>query len=216
MRLHFLSLGVGILAIGIARAQSSSSDGGAMPQLPVGQTFKQFEFPVYQDGTLKATVNAVEAKGITLNRVETTDLRIQVYDNGAVTTTITSPDADLYLNSQIDEQKMRTKNTVEIDRSDMTATSQACDFDLKNKKYLLRTNVKVVLKHFDFSLTPTTSPDSTSSPTSANKPSTVTLPTTLAAPISPHAVPDDPSVLDTPGAYANTNSAPVPPSSDTK
>ncbi len=123
-----------------------------MPQLPVGQTFKQFEFPVYEDGKLKSTLYASEAKGITLNRAETTDLKIEIYDNGAVTTTVTSPKADLYVN----EQKMRTKNTVLIERADMEATSQNYSriSDLKTKKYILRTNVRVLLKHFDLSIAP--------------------------------------------------------------
>jgi hypothetical protein len=148
--------------------------------LPVGQTFKQFEFPVYEDGKLKSTLFATEATGITLNRAEAKNVKIEIYDNGAVTTTITSPDADLY----VSEQKMRTKNTVQIERSDMEATSQDCDFDLKTKKYLLRTNVKVLLKHFDISSTPSNA----------------------AAP--PASAPD---------SNADTNSAPIPPSSpDTK
>ena len=54
----------------------------AKPLVPVGQTFKQFEFPIYQEGKLKATLDATEARGITLNRAETTDLKIQVYDSG--------------------------------------------------------------------------------------------------------------------------------------
>jgi hypothetical protein len=36
----------------------------------------------------------------------------------------------------------------------MTATSQDCDFDKKAKKYVLRIHVRVLLKHFDISMTP--------------------------------------------------------------
>src|SRR5271154_5544059 len=147
MRPLFLSVAACVLVLGAAWAQNTG-DSGNGPQLPVGQTFKQFQFPIYQSGVLKATLSATEATGITLNRADAKDLRIEIYDNGAVTTTITSPDADLY----VSEQKMRTKNTVQIERADMTATSQDCDFDLKTKKYLLRTNVKVLLKHFDLSM----------------------------------------------------------------
>jgi hypothetical protein len=158
-----------------------------MPQLPVGQTFKQFEFPYYQDGKLKATLYAVQATGVTLNRAETTDLKISVYDNGAVSTTITSPNADLY----VAEQKMRTSKTVQIMRDDMEASSQECDFDLKTKKYLLRTNVKVLLKHFDFA---------GSSSKGATAPN--------AASPQP-AAPTGGSMLDSPGASSETNSAPA-------
>jgi hypothetical protein len=171
-----------------------------MSQLPVGQTFKQFEFPDYEDGKLKATFDATEATGITLNRAEAKDVIIKIYDNGAVTTTITSPKADLYVNERI----MRTKNTVQIERSDMTATSQDCDFDLKTKKYLLRTNVKVLLKHFDLSSNPA---NGAAPPVSSQAPASA----------SPAPVQRNESLLNSPGSYSDTNSAPIPPSSiDTK
>jgi hypothetical protein len=199
MRPLLLSLGTFCLVLGATWAQNST-DGGTGPQLPVGQIFKQFVYPYYQDGKLKATLDAVEAKGITLNRAETTDLKIQVYDNGTVTTTITSPKADLYVN----EQKMRTKNTVLIVRDDMTAASQDCDFDLKTKKYVLRDKVKVVLKHFDLSLTPGAATPNASAPAPANTPP---------APAAPRPARSDDSLLTSPGSYADTNSAPTPPSS---
>ncbi len=127
-----LSLGVLVLVVGAVWAQNSG-DSDSMPQLPVGQTFKQFEYPIYQQGVLKATLSAETATGITLNRAETSNLVIKTFDNGTNTTTVTSPKADLYVN----EQKMRTKNTVLIEREDMEALSQDCDFDLKTKKYIL-------------------------------------------------------------------------------
>jgi len=203
MRPLLLSFAACILVLGAVWAQNAG-EGGNMPQLPVGQTFKQFEFPIYQDGKLKATLDATEARGITLNRAETTDLKIQIYDNGAVTTTVTSPKADLYVN----EQKMRTKNTVQIERPDMEATSQDCDFDLKTKKYVLRTNVKVVLKHFNLSSTPANG--------AAPAPAPATVPP-APRPASAHPARSKESLLDSPGSYADTNSAPIPPSnSETK
>jgi lipopolysaccharide export system protein LptC len=182
MRPLLLSLGVCVLVLGAVWAQNTG-DSGSAPQLPVGQTFKQFEFPDYEDGKLKATLYAAEATGITLNRAEAQDVKIQIYDNGAVTTTVTSPKADLYVN----ERKMRTRNTVQIERADMEATSQDCDFDLKTKKYVLRTNVKVILKHFDISTTPANG--SAQPPASASK------------------------SVNAPGSSADANSAPIPPSS---
>ena len=211
MRPLFPSLGAGILAVGVAAAQvAGDSGGGNAPQLPVGQTFKQFEFPVYQDGKLRYTLNAIEARGITLNRAEATNLKIEVYDNGAITTTITSPKADLYVN----EQKLRTKNTVLIERSDMEATSQDCDFDVKSKKYLLRNHVRVLLKHFDISMNPATAakPGAPGGKTPAPVPETQTTPTSTPAPIPAPARNDD-SLLTSPGSYSDTNSAPIPPSS---
>jgi len=60
MRPLLLSLAPCILVAGAVMAQTSGN-GGSMPQLPVGQTFRQFEFPYYQDGKLKATLYATEA-----------------------------------------------------------------------------------------------------------------------------------------------------------
>jgi hypothetical protein len=196
MRPLLLSFSTGILILSAVWAQNAG-EGENMPQLPVGQTFKQFEYPDYEDGKLKSTFYATEATGITLNRAEAKDVRIEIYDNGAVTTTVTSPKADLYVN----ERKMRTKNTVQIERSNMTATSQDCDFDLKAKKFLLRTNVKVILKHFDLSMTP------------AHGDATTPAATQAPGPASSQPARSSPSLLDSPGSYADTNSAPIPPSS---
>jgi hypothetical protein len=201
MRPLLLSLATCILILSAAWAQNSD-EGENTPQLPVGQTFKQFVYPMYQEGKLKATLSAVEATGITLNRAEAKDVKIEIYDT--VKTTVTSPDADLYVN----EEKMRTKNTVLIERTDMTATSQDCDFDLKTKKYLLRTNVKVILKHFDLSLTPANG--AALQPASA-PPSTGAPP--APGPIPPLPAQSGESPLISPGADADTNSAPIPPSS---
>jgi len=209
MRPLFLSLGACVLFPGAVWAQNAG-DSESGPQLPVGQTFKQFQFPIYQSGILKATLASREATGITLNRAEAKDVKIEIYDNGAVTTTVTSPNADLYVN----EQKMRTKNTVQIERADSETTSQDCDFDLKTKKYILRTKVKVILKHFDFSATPANG--------TAPAPAATGTPTTAASPPSPPPISPTPartstSLLDSPGSYADTNSVPIPPtSSDTK
>jgi hypothetical protein len=201
-----LSLGICILVLGVAWAQNAG-DGESGPQLPVGQTFKQFQFPVYQAGVLKATLSATEATGITLNRAEAKEVKIDIYENGAVTTTVTSPDADLY----VKEQKMRTKNTVQIERADMEATSQDCDFDLPTKKYLLRTHVRVLLKHFDISMNPANgaAPAASVSAPAADSPAPGLIP--------PQPARTNDSLLTSPGSYADTNSAPMPPTgSDTK
>ena len=206
MRLLVPILEACLLLMGAARAQNAGdSSNSSAPQLPVGQVFKQFEFPSYQDGVLKYTLFATEAKGITLNRAETTDLKIDVYDNGAKTTTITSPKADLI----VAEQKMRTKNTVQIERDDMTATSQNCEFNVKEKKFVMTANVKVILKHFDLSMGPSSAAPKPATPSS--KPATHSVPGPAAtAPASPAHSTD--SLLTSPGSYADTNSAPLSPS----
>src|SRR5260221_6963590 len=194
-----LSMGASLLILGAAWAQNTGT-GGSEAQLPVGQVFKNFEFPLYENGQKKATLTATEARGITLNRAETTDLKIELYDNAAVTTTVTSPKADLYVAGK----KMRTKDTVRIVRNDMEATAQTCDFDLLTKKYLLRTNVKVILKNFDTHLTPAAPAAPTQAAPSVPTPS-------APAPSTPRPSPANQSLLDSPGAYSNTNSAPIPP-----
>jgi len=208
-----VGFGVCLLAIAVVRAQNTGGDANAAEQLPVGQTFKDFTFPIYQNSIRKAILSAAEATGMTINRAATTDLKIQIYDNGFITTTVTSPKADLY----VAEQKMRTKDTVRIDRSDMLATAQDCDFDLLQKVYLLRNHVHVLLKNFDISSPPPgAKPTSTASAPAAATPapSENSAPAGLAAPIPPR---DDSSLLESPGSYAGTNTAPEAPSNpDTK
>jgi hypothetical protein len=204
MRPLLLSLGAFALMWGAVRAQNAGDTGSSSErQLPVGQTFKQFEFPDYENGKLNSTLYATEATGITFNRAEAKNLKIQLYENGVVTTTITSPDADLY----VGDGRMRTKNTVKIDRADLTATSQDCDFDKKARKYVLRDHVKVILKHFDISLTPAkaTAPAAGS----AHAPGTGAGTPGLAAPVAPPASEPSPGAPD---SHAETPSAPLPPS----
>ena len=151
MRLLTLSLaGALVIALAAARAQSSASSSSPssssdVTQLPVGQVYKDFAYPYWENGQLKFTMSATEATGITINRAETSNLKIDLYTDGKVTTTITSPDADIY----VADRKMRTHHTVKIDRADLTATAQFCDFDLAEKQYTLRDHVKVTLLHFD-------------------------------------------------------------------
>jgi len=179
--------------------------GGPTQQVPVGQTFKNFEFPFYEDGKLKWTAAATQATGITQNRAEAMEIKIQVYDNDAVSMTITSPQADIY----VAERKMRSSHTVLIDRSDMVATAQSCDFDLATKKYLLRTNVKVTLKNFDpgSSLNPSGSSPTATAPTSPTSPSPAP---TSGTSMTPRPIPASDSLPESPGTAAH-NSAPIAP-----
>lgn len=219
MRPLILSRGLGacVLLAGAALAQNTGNN----QALPVGQTFKQFTFPVYgPDGQLRYSFFATEATGVTLNRAETTDLRIEVYDNGVKTTTITSPKADLY----VAEQKMRTKNSVQIVRADLEATSQDCDFEVKAKKFTLRTNVKVLLKHFDVGKGSAGAPKTAGAGAADNAAHPLppgTTPTPIDNTPSP-AGPTDESLLPSPAAstpgtssdlHLDTNAAPLPPSS---
>ena len=211
MRLLPLSLGLWAVALAALAQTPAGNSSGNIPQIPFGQTYKDFEFPIYQNGQLSYTLKAVSAKGLTINRAQATDLKIEIYTQGKVTTTITSPNADLYVN----ERTMRTKNTVKVDREDLTATAQDCDFDLTTKKYLMRQNVHVILKHFDAG-----APQKKSAPATSPRPSFPTAEMAVPAPapednttpvVDPRAArPENP--LDIPGASSSTtNNAPLPP-----
>jgi hypothetical protein len=210
MRLPFLSLLAAFL-LGAAAAQTPD----VTPQVPIGQSFTNFKFPVYQDGELKATLSAARATGITLNRAETTDLKVDIYEHGRVTTTITSPKADVYM-TESKMRTMRTRNTVDIERADISATAQTCDFDLLSKKYLLRDNVHVVLKHFSASpsVTPANAapnqslfPD-TSASASGSTPAPAAEPP---SPTGPVPTTGTFNLFDSPGsaAVSSTNNAPT-------
>jgi hypothetical protein len=190
---------------GAAQAQSNAPDSSGVTELPVGQIYRDFQFPRYEGGQLKFTLAATEAKGITINRAETTDLKIDLYDSGKVTTTITSPKADIYMA----DRKMRTKNTVRIERADLEATSQICDFDLVTKQYLLRTNVKVTLKNFD------ASSGLGGKPAGAQGATVPTTPPRAAVPPAPSgtaaSADGSGSMLEMPGAFSSTNAAPASP-----
>jgi hypothetical protein len=118
----------------------------------------------------------------------------------------------------VNEQKMRTKNTVLIERADMSATSQMCDFDVKAKKFVMRSNVKVVLKHFD--LSEGSSGSTTKAMPDASKDTTDVAPTPSPAPApAPPVTPprNTDSLLTSPGSYGDTNSTPLLPTNhDTK
>ena len=210
MRQLPLSLGLWAVAL-VALAQTPAGSGGNIPQIPFGQTYKDFEFPIYQNGQLSYTLKAVSAKGLTINRAQTTDLKIEIYTQGKVTTTITSPNADLFVN----ERAMRTKNTVKVDREDMTATAQSCDFDLTTKKYLLRQNVHVILKHFDAGAAqkrpaPAASPQPSFPTAEMAAPVPEENNTPVVDPRAPHNESQNP--LDIPGASSSpTNNGPLAP-----
>lgn len=211
-----LLLSAGILAVTghFAWGQAPSSSTGNMPQIPFGQTYKDFQFPMYQKGELAYTLTAVSAKGITINRAEATDVKIDLYTNGKVTTTITSPDADLYLA----DRKMRSKNTVQIKRADLEATAQDCDFDLTEKKYILRQNVHVLLKNFDVGASAKTTPATKAATTNAApavppaiEPNPAVDDTPAPSQAGTRATKSSESLLDVPGASASPSTAPIPP-----
>ncbi len=103
---------------------------------------------------------------------------------------------------------MRTKNTVLIERPDMEATSQDCDFNVKARQFLLRTHVKVLLKHFDVG-SGNGGPALPGAPTIPTTDVT-SLPDNTPATPPPAPSPADQSILPSPGAFSDTNAAPLP------
>ena len=210
MRPLVLSMGICICVLGVAWAQSAN-DAGPAQTVPVGQSFFKFEFPFYENGKLKWTATASKATGITQNRAEAMDIKIKIYDGDTVTTTIPSPQADIY----VSERKMRSSHTVQIERADMEATSQNCDFDMGNKKYILRNNVKVTLKNFDPGTSLNGAPGTSGTPTASSQDATKapdnSTPVTT-SPRTPRSLLNSDSLPESPGT-ASTNSAPMPPTS---
>lgn len=202
------SLAICLLALDIAGAEPvrqgpGDPDNSSIPQIPFGQTYKNFQFPLYDGMILKAKLSAEAATGTTLNRADTTNLKIELYTNDKVTTTITTPRGDLYPA----ERRLRTKTGVHVVQNDLDATSDVADFDLIGRKYFLQNHVKVTLIHFD------TSPKSTAPGVHPAKlaPNSAATAPPGAVPILSPALPADNSLPDMPGAYSNTNAAPTNP-----
>ena len=154
-----------------------------------------------------------------MNRARTETLKIEIYTQDKVTTTITSPDADIYTG----ERQMRTNHTVKIDRDDLTATAQNCDFDLMTNKFILRQKVHVLLKHFDVGAgakSPTAAPGTPAGRAAAPNLSRTAAPfsTPTPQPADENAAPADSnpprnsdSLMDMPGAVGNnTNDGAIP------
>ena len=219
MRRLLFSVGWWAAACLLARSSpTAGKQADAAPQIPFGQTYKDFQFPIWQKGQLAYTLTAASATGVSLNRADASDVRIDVYTNDKVTTTITSPRADLY----VSDRKMRSKSTVHVVRADMDATSQICDFDLISKKYVLRQNVHVLLKNFDVGGSPTAKGAAGTTavkgaPTAKGSPSVPEadqpIPPEPQSPPEPTSAPTGEPVLDFPGASATTNAAPHSPDS---
>lgn len=99
---------------------------------------------------MEAMMTGKEARVISANRTEISDLKIELYDNNEVTTVITSPKADYWRT----DNRLSTRSTVSISRKDMDITSQSMEWDYKTKQGTLRHQVKVVLHNIDLG-TPT-------------------------------------------------------------
>src|SRR5262249_41433183 len=78
-----------------ARAQTQPA--GSMSAVGVGEVTRDFSFPqINEKGKVEAMLTGKEARTITANRTQISDMKIEVYDGDTVTTTITSPKCDLW------------------------------------------------------------------------------------------------------------------------
>lgn len=176
-------LGISVLLAGVAvssaqqpKPEPAKSPTGNMTQ---GQVTKGFTLPQYTDGKLTAMINGGEARVISVNRTEITALRVDLYEDGKVATTITSPKSD-YWNA---DNKMRTRFGVEIVRSDMTVTAQTMEWEIKEQRGVLRQNVKVVLNSLDLAKPAETPNPAASAPLGVPAPGTEPLTTTESSPL---------------------------------
>lgn len=146
-RIVLLSISALLAGVAVSSAQQPKPEPAKSPtsNMTQGQVTKGFTLPQYTDGKLTAMINGGEARVISVNRTEITDLRVDLYEDGKVATTITSPKSD-YWNA---DNKMRTRFGVEIKRPDMIVTSQTMEWEIKEQRGVLRNNVKVVLLSLD-------------------------------------------------------------------
>ncbi len=140
------------------------------PPIPVGQTNKDLMLPSYNSNRELANVfHAREAIGITPKRAHCFEVKVDLYEivkgTNSITTVVTTPEADVILGDRI----MRTTNSVRVEREELIATATNADFNLETKKYVMRANVQILLKHFDIGKAASTS-NTNSAPTTPETP----------------------------------------------
>ncbi|KIE58379.1 hypothetical protein A946_07800 [Methylacidiphilum kamchatkense Kam1] len=112
------------------------------PSLPLGAVIKNFILPQRNaEGKLQATIHGEEAVAVSVNRIEIRKMKIELFDNDRVTTTILSPRCDFW---KLDN-RLSTKNGAEIERKDLKLTSNIMDWEIDNRKGIFRENVRMVL-----------------------------------------------------------------------
>lgn len=154
-----------------AQPAPSKSPTGGMTQ---GQVTKGFTLPQYQDGKPTAMISGEEARVISVNRTEITGLKVDLYEDGKVTTTITSPKSDYWTA----DNKMRTRFGVQISRADMVITAQTMEWEVKEQRGVLRQNVKVVLNSLDLAAPAASPSPNATTPITTPAPGTEPLTTT--------------------------------------
>ncbi len=177
-----------------AQSQGASAE-------PVGQVIKGFTMPQLDpQGNLTCNIIGDEARVVSVNRTQIVNMRIDLYDGPDISTTITSPQCDLW--KGID--KLRTRSTVKINRPSMVITAQTMDWNYVEKRGVLRENVKVVLTNFNLG-----KPQTPAGATAANAPSRTTASNSPAPAIVTPVTSSTATLPDMPTSSAEPSSVPV-------
>lgn len=112
--------------------------------IPLGSVVKEFRLPQRNaQGGLDGVISGREARAISVNRTEIMDMKIELYDQGKIGTTILSPRCDLWKL----EDRLSTQSGAVVERPDLRLTSQIMDWEVGAHRGVFRQNVRVILFH---------------------------------------------------------------------
>jgi hypothetical protein len=115
----------------------------AQSDFAVGSIIRGFDFPSRDPKTGKMVFRITGEKAIvmTANRIEVHQLKIEIFNNDKVGTTVQSPVSDYWRL----ENRLTSNTGVEIMWPGASATSKQMEWDLPKSKGTLRGNVVVVI-----------------------------------------------------------------------
>lgn len=120
-------------------------------QSPVGTVIRGFVLPQRNaDGEPEANLTGDEARVLTLNRTEVTNLRVELFDEGKVSVVMTTPLCDLWR----DENRLESKAPVQVNRDNLEIKADQAIWYYRDKKGVFRGNVKLVISRFEFGAKP--------------------------------------------------------------
>ncbi|WP_018291947.1 hypothetical protein [Verrucomicrobium sp. 3C] len=129
--------------------------------IPLGSVVKEFRLPQRNaQGGLDGVITGREAHAISVNRTEIIDMKIELYDQGKIGTTILSPRCDLWKL----QDRLSTQSGAVVERPDLRLTSQTMDWEVGEHRGVFRQNVRVVLFHLPLGKPPSPQNVKTSAP----------------------------------------------------
>lgn len=130
--------------------------------MPLGSVIKGFVMPQRDAaGVLQANITGDQATIVSLNRTQILGLKVELYENDKVATTITSPRCDYWTL----ERRLNSHDGVLLVRPEARISADAIDWDFKTETAVLHRNVRVVLPQFTVGA-PATPPPATPAPAS--------------------------------------------------